>query len=402
MQKYPAVILHKNKTQAVKRFHPWVFSGAVKSREGNPDQGDVVEVYSETGEYLGIGHFGTGSVSVRIFSFDKITSLDELWRQKLMNAFMLRRNIGLTESKITNAYRLVNAEGDGVPGLIIDWYNGTAVVQCHSKAMHAEKEKFVEILKQGYGDRLHAVYDKSTATMHHKPGSEGDLATAAKQSDGYLYGTPQEKIALENNHKFAIDWVQGQKTGFFIDQRDNRQLLSKYVQGKKVLNTFCYSGGFSVYALKAGAALVHSVDSSVKAIDLTNENVKLNQLEGTHQSYAEDVFDFMKASNEEYDVIVLDPPAFAKGQSARHHAIQAYTRLNHAAFKKVKKGGIVFTFSCSQVVDREMFTGAVTSAAIDSKRNIKVLHHVSQPADHPVSIFNPEGLYLKGMVVYVE
>ncbi len=399
MQKYPAVILHNNKTQAVKRFHPWVFSGAVKRRDGNPDQGDVVEVFSDSGEYLGIGHFGTGSVSVRIFSFDRVTSLQELWKQKIMNAFMLRRNIGLTESSTTNAYRLVNAEGDGMPGLIIDWYNGTAVIQCHSKAMNAEKEKFVEILKLGYGDRLQAVYDKSANTMHHKTDAEG---SGAPHTDGYLFGSAGEKTVLENGHKFKIDWEQGQKTGFFIDQRDNRQLLSKYASGKKILNTFCYSGGFSVYALKAGASLVHSVDSSAKAIDLTNENVKLNAAPGAHESYAADVFDFMKASTEEYDVIVLDPPAFAKGQSARHHAIQAYTRLNQAAFKKIKKGGIVFTFSCSQVVDRDMFTGAVTSAAIDSHRNIKVLHHVSQPADHPVSIFNPEGLYLKGLVVYVE
>jgi len=359
----------------------------------------VVEVFSEGGEYLGIGHFGTGSVSVRIFSFDKISSLDDLWKKKLQNAFMLRRNIGLTENKITNAYRLVNAEGDGIPGLVIDWYNGTAVIQCHSKAMNAEKEKFVEILKQGYGERLKAVYDKSANTLHHKAETE---TQNPQYTDGYLYGKPTERTILENNHRFAIDWELGQKTGFFIDQRDNRQLLSNYVKDKKVLNTFCYSGGFSVYALVAGANLVHSVDSSAKAIELTNENVKLNSATGAHQSYASDVFDFMKASDEEYDVIVLDPPAFAKGQSARHHAIQAYTRLNHAAFKKIKKGGIVFTFSCSQVVDREMFTGAVTSAAIDSRRNIKVLHHVSQPADHPVSIFNPEGLYLKGMVVYVE
>ena len=401
MQKHPAIILHNNKTQAVKRFHPWVFSGAVKQKEGNPDQGDVVEVFSEGGEYLGIGHFGTGSVSVRIFSFDRITSLDELWKKKLQNAFLLRRNIGLTENKTTNAYRLVNAEGDGMPGLIIDWYNGTAVIQCHSKAMSVQKEKFVEILKQGYGSRLNAVYDKSSNTLNHKAQADNKPVTV-ENTDGYLYGKPVERIVLENNHKFAIDWEQGQKTGFFIDQRDNRQLLSNYVKDKKVLNTFCYSGGFSVYALNGGASLVHSVDSSAKAIDLTNENVKLNGSTATHESFASDVFDFMKASTEEYDVIVLDPPAFAKGQSARHHAIQAYTRLNQAAFKKIKKGGIVFTFSCSQVVDREMFTGAVTSAAIDSHRNIKVLHHVSQPADHPVSIFNPEGLYLKGMVVYVE
>lgn len=400
MQKYPALILHNNKTQAIKRFHPWVFSGAVKRKDGNPNQGDVVEVFSESGEYLGIGHFGTGSVSARLFSFDRITSLEDLWTKKIMDAFLLRKNIGLTESKSTNAYRLVNAEGDGMPGLIIDWYNGTAVIQCHSKAMNAEKDKFVEILKKGYGGRLSAVYDKSAATLHHKPDSEN--AGPPAHTDAYLYGTPVNKTVLENDHRFKVDWEQGQKTGFFIDQRDNRQLLSKYASGKKVLNTFCYSGGFSVYALKAGANLVHSVDSSVKAIDLTNENVKLNASTGAHESFASDVFDFMKTSKEEYDVIVLDPPAFAKGQSARHHAIQAYTRLNQAAFKKIKKGGIVFTFSCSQVVDRDMFTGAVTSAAIDSHRNIKVLHHVSQPADHPVSIFNPEGLYLKGLVVYVE
>ena len=338
MQKYPAVILHKNKTQAVKRFQPWVFSGAVKQKNGNPDQGDVVEVFSEDGEYLGIGHFGTGSLSVRIFSFEKIYSLDDLWKKKLQNAFLLRRKIGLTESKTTNTYRLVNAEGDGMPGLIIDWYNGTAVIQCHSKAMNAEKEKFVEILKQGYGGRLKAVYDKSANTLHHKAETE---TQNPQYSDSYLFGKPEERIVLENCHKFAVDWEQGQKTGFFIDQRDNRQLLSHYVKDKKVLNTFCYSGGFSVYALSGDAALVHSVDSSAKAIELTEENMKLNKTSGIHESFASDVFDFMKASTEEYDVIVLDPPAFAKGQSARHHAIQAYTRLNQVAFKKIKKGGPV-------------------------------------------------------------
>ena len=399
MQKFPSLILHQNKTQAIKRFHPWVFSGAVKSKEGNPDQGDVVEVYSEKGEFLGIGHFGTGSVSARLFGFEKTASLNDLWKKRFQQAFALRKNIGLTESKTTNAYRLINAEGDGMPGLIIDWYNGTAVIQCHSKGMNAEKEKFVEILKEGYGDRLKAVYDKSAATLHHK--AEAETANP-NYSDSYLYGNLSEKIILENNHRFIVDWEKGQKTGFFLDQRDNRELLSKYASGKKVLNTFCYSGGFSVYALKANASLVHSVDSSAKAIDWTNENVKMNSSSANHQSFAADVFDFMKTSNEEYDIIVLDPPAFAKGQSARHNAIQAYTRLNQAAFKKIKKGGIVFTFSCSQVVTPDMFTGAVTSAAIESGKNIKILHHLTQPADHPVSIFNPEGLYLKGLVLYVE
>ncbi|MES2620929.1 MAG: class I SAM-dependent rRNA methyltransferase, partial [Bacteroidota bacterium] len=302
------------------------------------------------------------------------------------------------ESKTTTAYRLINAEGDGMPGLIVDWYNGTAVVQCHSKGMNKEKASFVELLKEGYGDRLRAVYDKSAATLHHKVDSE----STNPHKDSYLFGHASETTILENNHHFKINWELGQKTGFFLDQRDNRELLSKYAKSKKILNTFCYSGGFSVYALKAGASLVHSVDSSAKAIDWTNENVALNTTSANHQSFAADVFDFMRTSNEAYDVIVLDPPAFAKGQSARHNAIQAYTRLNQAAFKKIKKGGIVFTFSCSQVVTPDMFTGSVTSAAIESGRNIKILHHLTQPADHPVSIFNPEGLYLKGLVLYVE
>lgn len=398
MSKYASVLLHRNKAQAVKRFHPWVFSGAVKSKEGNPDQGDIVEVFTEDGEYLGAGHFGTGSVSVRMFTFEKITTLEDLWKKKFQQAFSMRKNIGLTESKTTNAYRLINAEGDGMPGLIVDYYNGTAVVQCHSKGMNAEKHKFVDILKEGYGTRLTAIYDKSAATLHHKP--EGEVANPL-YTDGYLYGSGSDTSVLENEHRFKVDWALGQKTGFFLDQRDNRQLLSKYAAGKKILNTFCYSGGFSVYALKAGASLVHSVDSSAKAVDWTNQNVKLNPASGSHEAYTADVFDFMRTSTENYDVVILDPPAFAKGQSARHAAIKAYTRLNAAAFKKIKKGGLVFTFSCSQVVNPEMFTGAVTAAAIESGRNIQVLHHLTQPADHPVSIFNPEGLYLKGLVLYV-
>ena len=399
MSKYPALFLHHNKAHAVRRFHPWVFSGAVKRKEGNPDQGDIVEVYSENGEYLGIGHFGTGSVSVRIFSFEKVDDLTDLWRKRFISAFDLRKAAGLARSANTNAYRLINAEGDGMPGLIVDYYNGTAVIQAHSKGMHREREQFVEILKQGYADKLQAVYDKSSATLHHKPDTESkDTAN----SDSYLYGHASEAIVKENGNQFKVNWELGQKTGFFLDQRDNRQLLARYAPGKKVLNTFCYSGGFSVYAAHAGASEIHSVDSSEKAVKWTDENMALNGAGGEHKAYAADVFDFLKTAENNYDVIVLDPPAFAKGQSARHSAIKAYTRLNHEAFKKVKKGGIVFTFSCSQVVDTEMFTGAVTAAAIDSGRNIRVLHHLTQPADHPVSIFNPEGLYLKGLVVYVE
>jgi 23S rRNA (cytosine1962-C5)-methyltransferase len=265
--------------------------------------------------------------------------------------------------------------------------------------MYAQKEIFTEILKEGYGERLKAVYDKSAASLHHKFDND---ASGFKHSDSYLYGQPTDKFISENGHRFHVDWEKGQKTGFFIDQRDNRLLLSKSAAGKKVLNTFCYTGGFSVYAASAAASLVHSVDSSAGAIEFVNENIKMNNPSATHQSFTSDVFDFMKSSSEDYDVMVLDPPAFAKGQSARHNAIQAYSRLNQAAFKKIKKGGIVFTFSCSQAVSTEMFTGAVTSAAIDSGRNIKILHHLTQPADHPVSIFCPEGLYLKGLVCYVE
>jgi 23S rRNA (cytosine1962-C5)-methyltransferase len=399
MSNYPALFLHHNKAHAVRRFHPWVFSGAVKRKEGNPDQGDIVEVFSENGEFLGMGHFGTGSVSVRLFSFEKVDDLTELWRKRFVSAFELRKAAGLARSTNTNAYRLINAEGDGMPGLIVDYYNGTAVIQAHSKGMHREKDKFVEILKQGYGDKLKAVYDKSSATLHHKADTD---AKDAANSDSYIMGHASETIVKENGHQFNVNWELGQKTGFFLDQRDNRLLLSRYAPGKKVLNTFCYSGGFSVYAVAAGASMVHSVDSSEKAVKWTDENIALNNPGAPHQSYADHVFDFLKTADNDYDVIVLDPPAFAKGQSARHAAIKAYTRLNQEAFKKIKKGGVVFTFSCSQVVDREMFTGAVTSAAIESGRNIRVLHHLSQPADHPVSIFNPEGLYLKGLVVYVE
>lgn len=397
MAKYASLILHKSKTNAVKRFHPWVFSGAVKKKEGHVQEGVIVEVVSETGEFLGMGHYGSGSIAARMFSFQPISSLEELWLQKFRNAYEMRKTIGIAESKDTNAYRLINAEGDGMPGLIVDWYNGTAVIQCHSIGMNREKDKFVTALKEVYGAQLKAVYDKSAATLHIKDGGQKPT-----DIDGYLYGGDSEKTVLENGNKFSVDWVKGQKTGFFIDQRDNRALLGHYAKDRTVLNTFCYSGGFSIYALKAGATSVHSVDSSTKAIEWTDENVQLNGLDSPkHQSFAYDVFDYFKTSGN-YDVIVLDPPAFAKGQAARHSAIKAYTRLNQEAMKKINPGGILFTFSCSQAVDRDMFAGAVTAAAINSGRNIRILHHLTQPADHAISIFNPEGLYLKGLVLYVE
>ena len=397
MEKFPQVVLHRSKTHAIKRFHPWVFSGAVKRADKGLQSGDVVEVFSDSGEYLGIGHYGTGSVSVRIFSFAEETDLNTLWRKRLQSAYNLRTAAGLTNSLHTNAYRLAFGEGDGIPGMVIDWYNGTAVIQAHSTGMYNQREGFVEALKHVYGSKLKAVYDKSADALS-KADKDAETLTGS-----YLYGEPATDLILENGHGFKIDWIKGQKTGFFIDQRDNRQLLAQYSKGKKILNTFCYSGGFSIYALQAGAQLVHSVDSSAKAIELTEENIKLNEIEaGRHQSYTEDIFDFLRHADEDYDIMVLDPPAFAKSQNARHTAIKAYKRLNQAAIAKMKKGGILFTFSCSQVVDQEMFTGAVTSAAIESGRKISVLHRLTQPADHPVSIYNPEALYLKGLVLYIE
>jgi 23S rRNA (cytosine1962-C5)-methyltransferase len=393
---FPSVILHRNKTEAIKRFHPWVFSGAVKKTDQGIQAGDIVEVFSEDGTYLGTGHYGSGSVSVRIFSFTRTQNLPELWKEKLQSAYNLRKAVGLIENKNTNTYRLAFGEGDGLPGMIIDWYNGTAVLQAHSIGMHREAAAFTEALKAVYGAQLKAVYDKSSDALAK---AEGIPASAG----GYLYGSPTTDHVKEYGHTFKIDWVTGQKTGFFIDQRENRHLLGTLAAGKKVLNTFCYSGGFSVYALAAGAELVHSVDSSVKAIELTNENVRLNQLnENKHQSFTSDVFDFIKDAAEDYDIIVLDPPAFAKHHSARHTAIKAYKRLNLSALKKMKKGGILFTFSCSQVVNTDMFTGAVASAAIESGRKISILHQLSQPADHPVSIYNREAQYLKGLVLFVE
>lgn len=393
MGKFPAIVLHRHKAEAVKRFHPWIFSGAIKRADKGLQNGDVVEVFAEDGTYLATGHFSNGSIAVRIFSFEQTDDLNALWLKKFKAAYEVRRTAGLTDAKDTNVYRLVFGEGDGMPGLIIDFYNGTAVIQAHSLGMYKQRQQFAEALKAVYGNALQAVYDKSSNTLH---GEES-------ATDGYLYGSAATNQVSEHGHLFKVDWVLGQKTGFFVDQRENRSLLAHYSTNRKVLNTFCYSGGFSVYALKAGATLVHSVDSSAKAIDWTNENVQLNfGSEAKHQSFTQDIFDFLKASTETYEVIVLDPPAFAKNMGARHNAIKAYSRLNAAALKRIAKGGILFTFSCSQAVNREMFEGAVASAAIEAGRTIRVLHYLTQPADHPVSIFHPEGLYLKGLVLHVE
>ncbi|MCW3127971.1 MAG: putative SAM-dependent methyltransferase [Bacteroidetes bacterium] len=396
MSQYPVVTLYAQKAEAVKRFHPWIFSGAIQRKENTVTENALVQVQDEKGQFLAVGYYSIGSIAVRIVSFKPIESIDQLWLDKIQSAYNLRKSIGLVDNKETNVYRLFNAEGDGVPGLIIDYYNGTCVLQAHSMFVHKNRFIITEALQKVLGSSLKAVYDKSEAVLERK-----EKSTVAAQ---YILGEKSTNEVMEHGNKFLVDWETGQKTGFFIDQRENRKLLAQYSKGRKVLNTFSYTGGFSVYAAQAGATLVHSVDSSVKAIELAVQNVQLNNIpEGIHEAAAEDVFDFMKRSpNNFYDVIVLDPPAFAKNQHSRHQAVQAYRRINKAAFDKVKPGGFVFTFSCSQAVGPELFDGAVAAAAIESGRNIRVIDHLNQPADHPQSIYHPEGLYLKGLVLSVE
>jgi 23S rRNA (cytosine1962-C5)-methyltransferase len=395
MATYPRITLHNKKDEAVKRFHPWIFSGAIKNIEGDVQEGDVVEVYSVSGEYLATGHYGMGSLAVKIFAFQPFSDLETLWQQKLQSAYQLRTTIGLTENTQTNCYRLVNAEGDGFPGLIIDWYNGTAVIQTYGIGMYAQRATIVAALQKIYGSRLQAVYDKSASVLFKSPNSD--------QKDQYLWGERTQEPVLESGHPFMVDWETGQKTGFFLDQREHRQLLTHFIRDQKILNTFCYSGGFSIYALKAGARLVHSVDSSAKAIDWMSQNMALNQVNTTqHAAFNADVFTFLKDCDADYDGIILDPPAFAKHLSARHQAVMAYKRLNQLAFMKLRPGGFLFTFSCSQVVSPDFFKGAVTAAAIETGRQIKVLAHLTQPGDHPISIYHPEGLYLKGLILRVD
>jgi 23S rRNA (cytosine1962-C5)-methyltransferase len=394
----PCIVLNKGKEKSIQRFHPWVFSGAINRIVNEPPQmpedGDLVKVVDYKNEFLGLGHFQDTTIAVRVISFKEVAIDQEFWNSKIQAAFDVRKNLSLTNNKATNMYRLVHAEGDGLPGLIIDFYNGTAVIQIHAVGIYNNIDNITEALKTTYKKKLTAIYNKSAESM-------------AKQSDliienGYLYENGKvNTVGLETNCQYDIDWINGQKTGFFIDQRENRKLLGEFSIGKKVLNTFCYSGGFSISALKAGAKEVHSVDSSQKAIELTNANVKLNGLEN-HQSFTSDTLDYLKENTIDYDVIVLDPPAYAKHQKSKHNAIQGYKRLNEMALKQIKPGGVLFTFSCSQVIHRKMFYDTITAAAIEVGRNIRVLHHLSQPADHPVNIFHPEGEYLKGLVLYVE
>jgi 23S rRNA (cytosine1962-C5)-methyltransferase len=395
MSKYSKVVLKKGKEESILRFHPWVYSGAIDRIDGVVEEGDIVTVHSSDDRYLGIGHSAIGSIAVRIFSFKDIVPDVLFWCEKFQAAYDLRQKIGLTSRKETNVFRLIHGEGDGMPGLIVDYYNGTAVLQAHSVGMWLIRNELAEAMKIVLGEQLKAVYDKSSKTLPFKASIE--------PVDGYLYGIHTTREVMEDGNRFLVDWEEGQKTGFFIDQRENRKLLSEYAFGKDVLNMFSYTGGFSFSAMQGGANLVHSVDSSVKAIELTNQNVELNfPGDKRHEAFAADAFDFMRDINNKYDLIVLDPPAFAKHRNVLNQALQGYKKINSRAFQQIRPGGVLFTFSCSQVVTKTNFREAVFSAAAISKRNVRILHQLSQPADHPINIYHPEGEYLKGLVLYVE
>lgn len=387
------LILKRKRIEAINRRHPWVFSGAIHGKpDGEPEHGEIVYLEDGKDNVLATGHYADGSIALRIFEFGKAEPDLAFWTEKIKAAYEHRKAIGIIDDMTTNCYRLVHGEGDGLPGLVIDVYGETAVVQCHSLGMYKVREHLTKALVSEA--KVKAVYDKSAESL---PGNFGYIA----QND-YLAGELGEQVVLENNCRFFVDWEIGQKTGFFLDQRDNRQLLSRYAPDKKVLNAFSYSGGFSVYALNAGAREVHSVDISKKAIDWTDRNVALNTNADRHEGLAADVMQYLKDNIKTYEVMVVDPPAFAKNLRKKHNAVQGYKRLNALALRQVAKGGIIFTFSCSQVVDRKLFYDTITAAGIEAGRNVRVLHHLSQPADHPVNLFHPEGSYLKGLVLRVD
>jgi 23S rRNA (cytosine1962-C5)-methyltransferase len=389
---YPLLTITKGKEQSILRKHPWVFSGAIADETTELQDGDLVCLTTKKQQVLGIGHFQHATIAVRMLSFDYETIDQAFYERRLQNAFELRKRIGLLR-KDNNIFRLCHGEGDLLPGLIIDYYAGVAVIQCHSIGMYKQVELIAAALVQVLGKDLKAIYSKSSDT----------LPKRHEVQDAYLYGAVEvPHLALENGVKYHIDWINGQKTGFFIDQRENRALLGKYAQGKKVLNTFCYSGGFSLQALNNNAELVHSLDSSKKAIALTDDNVVLNGFESKHASIVDDAMDYMKDLPEDYDIIVLDPPAFAKHRDKRHQAIQGYKRLNAHAIRQIKPGGFIFTFSCSQVVDTQLFTNTVIAAAIEAGRSCRILEQLHQPADHPIQAFHPEGAYLKGLVIQID
>lgn len=393
---YKNVYLKKGKEESLKRFHPWIFSGAIHHMEGEPEEGEVVRVLTADGDFIAVGHWQIGSIAVRVLDFEDREIDNDYWEHRLQVAYEMRCAIGVAGHEGgLDTYRLVHGEGDGLPGLVVDVYGRTAVMQAHSVGMHVSRHEVARALLKATQGSVENVYYKSETTLPFKAG--------LGQENGFIIGGSRDDVALENGLKFHIDWLKGQKTGFFVDQRDNRSLLERYAKGRKVLNMFCYTGGFSVYAMRGGAELVHSVDSSSKAIDLTRANVELNFPGDTrHEAYAEDAFKFLDAMDSRYDLIVLDPPAFAKHKDALRQALKGYTRLNAKAFSKIKSGGILFTFSCSQVVSKDHFRMAVFTAAAQSGRRVRILHQLHQPADHPINIYHPEGEYLKGLVLYVE
>lgn len=387
--------LKKGKEESLKRFHPWIFSGAILRMDDGIEEGELVKVVTFNREFIAIGHYQIGSIAVRILSFRDIAIDQEFWKSRLKAALNMRIAIGIADNPTNNTYRLVHGEGDMLPGLIIDCYGKTAVMQAHSVGMHVERLAICEALRSVMGSRIEHVFYKSETTLPFK----AELG----QQDGFLYGGSDDNVAIENGLKFHVDWLKGQKTGFFVDQRENRTLLEKYAKNRSVLNMFCYTGGFSVYAMRGGAKLVHSVDSSAKAVELTNANIELNfPSDARHAAFCDDAFKYLDAHDAQYDLVVLDPPAFAKHRAALRNALKGYTRLNVKGFERIKPGGILFTFSCSQVVTKENFRNAVFTAAAQAKRKVRILHQLHQPADHPINIYHPEGEYLKGLVLYVE
>ena len=397
----PQIYLRKGKEESLRRFHPWVFSGAIDhiraEEESEIAEGALVEVYTRSGEFIAQGHYQIGSIAVRILAFDREPIDRAWWERRIAVAFDVRRRLGLTDDPETTCYRLIHGEGDSLPGLVVDIYGTTAVVQCHSVGMYRSRLEIAAAIRAVYGERITAIYDKSSQTLPFK----ADLGAV----DGYLWGRSDRpsQIVLEHGHRFRVNWEQGEKTGCFLDQRENRELVKRYAAGRTVLNTFCYTGGFSVYALAGGAREVCSVDSSERAVTLATENMRLNFGEGVpHTEVAADAVEYLRDIGDRYDLIILDPPAFAKHHKVLGNAMQGYKRLNARALSQIRPGGILFTFSCSQAVSKELFRTTVFSAAAIAGRKVRILHQLTQPADHPIDIYHPEGEYLKGLVLYVE
>ena len=395
MMNYKSVFLKKGKEDSLLRFHPWIFSGAIQSADDGIHEGDIVKVFTVNGDFIAIGHYQLGSIAVRVLTFEDSAIDLSFWKSRLLSAFMMRKSIGIADNPHNDTYRLVHGEGDNLPGLIIDCYGKTAVMQAHSVGFHVCRNEIAQALVEVLEGRIDNVFYKSETTLPFK----ADL----RKENGFIYGGTDDNVARENGLSFHVDWLKGQKTGFFVDQRENRQLLESYAKDRSVLNMFCYTGGFSVYAMRGGAKLVHSVDSSAKAVDLTNRNITLNFKDDVrHKAFCDDAFKFLDRHEDKYDLIILDPPAFAKHRSALRNALKGYTRLNVKGLEKIKSGGILFTFSCSQVVTKDQFRQAVFTAAAQSKRKVRILHQLHQPSDHPINIYHPEGEYLKGLVLYVE